>query len=146
MLAEIVRNQKSQKAGTVDPGQCGAFLFRDNARRHEEPCTQMPHAAIRIVISALSLALLAPAFARGPWHADGSNTPGWQLMTPEERLEHQWIVRSFTSYDDCLAYQVTHHRLMEDRAKQRDVALPGEGRDFCAHLKPAPVAPAHDSD
>ena len=109
------------------------------------PHLQMLHAVIKLAISALSLALLAPASARGPWRAGEANTPGWQLMTPEERVEHQRIVRSFTSYDDCLAYQVTHHRLMEERAKQRDVALPGGGRDFCAHLKAAP-APAHYSD
>ncbi len=105
----------------------------------------MLHAAIKLAIWALSLALLAPAFARGPWHAGEANTPGWQLMTPEERLEHQRFVRSFTRYEDCLAYQVTHHRLMEERAKQRNMALPEGGRDFCAHLKPVP-APAQDPD
>jgi hypothetical protein len=29
-----------------------------------------------------------------------------------------------------------HHRLMTERAKQRDKALPAGGRDICEHLKP----------
>lgn len=39
--------------------------------------------------------------AGGPWRAGEANTRGWQLMTPEERIEHQSRVRSFTDYDAC---------------------------------------------
>jgi hypothetical protein len=58
-------------------------------------------------------------------------------MTPEERIAHQAKVRSFTSYDDCRAYQTSHHQLMQARAQARNMVLPAQGHDFCAHLKPA---------
>ena len=73
--------------------------------------------------------------AAGPWRASPSNTRGWQLMTPEERIEHQARVRGFTDYDACEAYRTQHHALMSERAQQRGLALP-EGTDFCARLKP----------
>jgi hypothetical protein len=57
-------------------------------------------------------------------------------MSPEERIEHQAIVRGFASYDVCHAYQIAHHRLMEERAEQRGLPRPGGRRDYCAHLQP----------
>ena len=73
--------------------------------------------------------------ALGPWRASETNSRGWQFMTSEERIVHQAKVRGFTSYEDCKAYQVEHHRLMEARARERGMALPSGGQDFCAHLK-----------
>lgn len=96
-----------------------------------------------LTIATLSLMLATPTFARGPWRADALNTPGWQLMTPEERIEHQATVRSFTSYDECQVYQASHHQLMEERAKQRNVTLLAGGWDFCTHLKPAQASMPH---
>ncbi|MDO8989823.1 MAG: hypothetical protein Q7U91_09335 [Sideroxyarcus sp.] len=84
----------------------------------------------------VALLFAGPALARGPWHASEKNTRGWQLMTPEERIEHQSKIRGFKKYEDCHAYQLDHHRLMEARAKQRGVALPAGGRDICEYLKP----------
>jgi hypothetical protein len=89
-----------------------------------------------ITLVVLSMLLLTGALARGPWRASETNTRGWQFMTPEERIEHQAKVRGFGTYEECRAYQVEHHRLMEARAKQRGMALPSGGQDFCAHLKP----------
>ena len=80
---------------------------------------------------------VSAALARGPWRADEGNTSGWALMTPEERIEHQATVRGFTNYEDCHAYQVAHHQLMEERAEQRGLPPPGGGHDFCARLRPA---------
>ncbi|NJD05037.1 MAG: hypothetical protein FIA97_00880 [Methylococcaceae bacterium] len=88
-----------------------------------------------LLITALLFALVAPVQARGPWRASESNTRGWQLMTPAERIDHQSRIRSFSTYEECRAYQVIHHQLMEERARQRNLALPGGGRDFCEHLK-----------
>ena len=79
--------------------------------------------------------LIGSLDARGPWRASETNTRGWQLMTSEERIEHQAKVRGFTSYEECRAYQVEHHRLIEARARQRGMPLPSGGQDFCAHLK-----------
>lgn len=90
-----------------------------------------------LVLAALSLALAGSALARGPWRASEGNTTGWDLMSPQERIEHQATIRGFTDYDDCRAYQLAHHRLMEARAKERGLPPPAGRRDFCAHLRPA---------
>lgn len=83
----------------------------------------------------IGLLLIGAASARGPWRASESNTRGWQLMSPEERIEHQAKIRSFTKLEECRSYQVSHHQLMEERAQQRGLALAGSGRDICDHLK-----------
>ncbi len=88
------------------------------------------------LLIALLLSLAASAQARGPVRASEGNTRGWQLMTPEERIEHQAKIRSFGTYDDCRKYQVAHHQLMEERARQRGVELPRGRRDICEHLHP----------
>jgi hypothetical protein len=90
----------------------------------------------RMQLFLVALLLTGPALARGPWRASENNTRGWQLMTPQERIEHQAKVRGFTSYEECHAYQLQHHQLMVERAKQRGMTLPVGGRDICAHLKP----------
>lgn len=89
----------------------------------------------RLVIAILLISLVSPAIARGPWRASEANTRGWQLMTPEERIGHQTAIRGFKTLEQCRAYQAEHHQLMEERARQRDMALPGGGRDICGHLK-----------
>lgn len=99
----------------------------------------------RILIITLLLSLAAAAQARGPVRASEANTRGWQLMTPEERIEHQSRIRGFTSYEECRSYQVGHHQLMEERARQRDMALPRGGRDICEHLRPLEDTRQHSS-
>lgn len=89
----------------------------------------------------LALFLIGTASARGPWRASEGNTRGWQLMTPEERIEHQIRIRGFSTLEECRSYQVGHHQLMEERARQRGKALPGGGQDICEHLKPAKPKP-----
>lgn len=76
------------------------------------------------------------ALARGPWMASKGNTWGWQLMTPEERIEHQNKMRSFKTYDECKAYQEEHHKQMEERAKEKGVTLPAMGARYgCDNMK-----------
>ncbi len=97
----------------------------------------MKQQVLKSVLTAIALLLAAEAGARGPWRASAENTRGWQLMTPEERIEHQSRVRGFTTLEECRAYQRGHHKLMEDRARERGVAVPSGGRDICGHLNPA---------
>jgi hypothetical protein len=96
-------------------------------------------------VTALAITFMVvfatPALARGPWRAGEANTRGWQLMSPEERIDHQTRVRSFKTYAECREYQLEHHRVMEERARQRGVALREGGRDFCEHLKPRDELP-----
>lgn len=85
-------------------------------------------------VSALLLLPAGDALARGPWRASEDNTRGWQLMSPEERIEHQAKIRGFRKYDECHAYQLEHHRRMAERAIQRGVRLQQRQRDICADL------------
>lgn len=87
-----------------------------------------------MIALAIGLTLLDTASAGGPWRAGESNTRGWQFMSAEERIAHQARIRGFASLEECRRYQRQHHRLMEERARQRGLPLPGGGKDFCAHL------------
>lgn len=89
-----------------------------------------------LLIATLLLFGAMAGAAAGPWRASPANTRGWELMTPEERIQHQARVRGFTGYADCEAYRVQHHALMVERARQRDLTLPEDRRDFCDRLKP----------
>lgn len=89
----------------------------------------------RVVILLIGFLSFGAAVARGPWRASEDNTRGWQLMTPDERIEHQRRIRGFSTLEECRAYQQSHHRLIEDRARQRGLPLPGSDRDICAHLR-----------
>lgn len=80
--------------------------------------------------------LSGAAWARGPWRAGEDNTAGWQLMTPQERVEHQARLREFTDYASCRAYLDAHHLVMVERARALDLALPRARRDACARLLP----------
>jgi hypothetical protein len=95
------------------------------------------HLLLMTLSGPLLLAAAFTADARGPWRASEDNTRGWQLMPPEERVEHQARVRSFKTLDECRAYQQEHHRQMEQRARERGLALPSGGRDICERLNHA---------
>lgn len=94
------------------------------------------HRTALAAAASLLLMLATGAAALGPWRATAENTRGWRFMTSSERIEHQARIRSFKTLDECRAYQAEHHRLMEQRARERGMALPGRGRDICEHLKP----------
>ncbi|WP_415914818.1 hypothetical protein [Rhodopseudomonas palustris] len=94
------------------------------------------------LLSALALlGGVVGAAAAGPWRAGEGNTRGWQLMSPQERIEHQARVRGFTDYETCQAYRSRHHDLMVQRAQQRGLVLPGSHWDFCDRLKSMPSSP-----
>ena len=92
-----------------------------------------------VSVWVIGMLLLGTATARGPWRASEENTRGWQLMSPAERIEHQRLIRSFTSLASCRSYQLGHHQLMEERARQQGIVLRSGGRDICAHLVPDKV-------
>ncbi len=50
---------------------------------------------------------------------------GWKLMTPEERAEHLATIRSLKTKEERKAYQMEHHKLMEERARKQGVNLKG---------------------
>lgn len=79
----------------------------------------------------------APGPGAGPRARWGSDyTPGWSMMTPQERNEHRARLRSMQSYDECVAYMAQHREQMAARAKEQGRrALGTPPRDPCAPLK-----------
>ena len=47
-------------------------------------------------------------------------------MTEQERLEHRNQMRSFKTQQEREAYQLEHHKRMQERAKEKGVTLPDE--------------------
>jgi hypothetical protein len=67
---------------------------------------------------------------------DSDNTPGWSMMTEQERKEHQDRMRAMKTYEECKAYADQHREQMGTRAKERGgQALAQARRDPCAGLK-----------
>ena len=65
-------------------------------------------------------------------------TPGWAMMSAQERDEHRRQMGSFTTYEACTAYRDQHHAQMTARAKERKMPVPGTPRhDPCAGLPKA---------
>ena len=66
---------------------------------------------------------------------DRSNTPGWALMTAQERIVHQNRMRAVKTYEECKQVQAEHHTAMELRAKEKGVALRAAGQNACDNMK-----------
>lgn len=87
-------------------------------------------------LSGFCALLLAASAGAQPWQAGPDNTPGWKMMTPEERSEHIKTMHSFTSLEACQAYLKQHRDQMQERAKSRHMRNPGRMRhDPCQQLK-----------
>ena len=112
------------------------------------------HARLIVAAIAVSIGLGAcawrpggpgPGYGPGPgpgrpdgmgarWGAD--HTPGWALMSPQEREEHRARMQSARSYDECRKEVDTHHRRMVERARERGQTMPQQPmRDACSDLK-----------
>lgn len=77
----------------------------------------------------------APRAGMGPRSGTGF-TPGWNMMTTEERAAHQAAMAGMKSQGDCVSYMEQHHKQMMERARER--GLPGPGgssrADLCSGL------------
>ena len=103
----------------------------------------------RVVLLALvSAALVAPAFAQpgsgmggmgpglgGRMAFSQGNTPGWSLMSQEERTAHRDKMWSFKTLDECKAYQAEHHKAMEAKAKEQGKTLHAAKANACDRMK-----------
>lgn len=78
-----------------------------------------------------------PAQPNCGWRMSRRNSPGYGLMTPEERAAHQSRLRSFQSREECLAYMQDHHAQMGERAKAQGKTLPAPRMRLCDRLPPA---------
>lgn len=63
------------------------------------------------------------------------NTPGWKLMSAEERTAHRTSMRAAKTYEECKAVQEDHHKAMEARAKEKGVTLPAPRQNGCDRMK-----------
>lgn len=72
---------------------------------------------------------------KGRFAFNQGNTPGWSLMTPEERTAHREKMWSFKTYEECKAYQSEHHKAMEAKAKEQGKTLPAPGANACDRMK-----------
>jgi len=99
-------------------------------------------------LAAASLAVFAqpygPGYGPGPGHGPpagsagccGANvTPGWAMMTEEERAKHQERMRGMKDYTECQAYLGEHQKLMQERGKQRGQQPPQGPGPGCQWLK-----------
>ncbi len=71
----------------------------------------------------------------GRFAIDKDNTVGWALMTQEERNTHRQKMGSFKSYDECNAYQLEHHQVMEARAKEQGKMIVPPRMNACDRMK-----------
>ena len=81
---------------------------------------------------------MGPGMGRGRGAMYGADySPGWSMMTAEERSQHQAKMRAMASQDECRAYIAQQHEKMAARAKAEGKQLPAQPRrDACAGLKP----------
>src|SRR5262245_21678233 len=108
--------------------------------------------ALMAACSATALAVSPPADetpsgSQGDRSTQGSRvgadqTPGWNMMTTQERQQFQRDMQSAKTPDQCRQMMDKHRQLMADRAKERGTTPPSEPkRDMCAGMsstKPAP--------
>lgn len=64
-----------------------------------------------------------------------TNTPGWTLMTPEERTAIQTKMRAVKTYEECKLVQSEQHAAMEVRAKEKGVTLNVPRQNGCDRMK-----------
>jgi hypothetical protein len=76
-----------------------------------------------------------PGWARGPWRADAANTPGWTLMDPDERVEHQRRLRGQRTLDDCRRVDAAHRGAMAERARRAGRTPDTPPEDACEQLR-----------
>ena len=104
-----------------------------------------------VLLAMLSAALVAPVFAQpgtgmggmggmGPGQGgrmafSQGNTPGWSLMSQEERTAHRDKMWSFKTYDECKTYLAEHHKSMEAKAKEQGKTLPTPRANACDRMK-----------
>jgi len=100
-----------------------------------------------LVKSMALAALFTVALASSAWAQGGpgagqrgmrfsqTNTPGWTLMTAEERTAHQTKMRAVTSYDECKQLQDEQHQTMLARAKEKGVTLNTPKQNSCDRMK-----------
>jgi len=92
---------------------------------------------IRILTLALmaSLPFSAASAHQWCWCVNQENTYGWQLMTPDERREHQARLIRFTEYDACIEYLESHRSKIDEKAGKAGIKVPAVTNNPCDTMK-----------
>jgi hypothetical protein len=100
-------------------------------------------AALALGFADVAVAQPGPGMGAGPaarqagpggWRGmrfDQTNTPGWTLMTAEERAANQARMRAVKTYDECKQVQNEQHQVKEARAKEKGVTLAAPRQNSC---------------
>lgn len=67
----------------------------------------------------------------GPWHAGPRHTPGWSMMSEQERAQHHAQLRAAKTPEECRRVMDEHRRLMERRAAERGMPMQAPPEDAC---------------
>ena len=62
-------------------------------------------------------------------------TPGWMLMSPEERTTWQTKMEGVKTYDECKSAQDAHRQMMEGRAKEKGSKFSAASQNGCDAMK-----------
>ena len=95
-----------------------------------------------LLTAALSTSVLAqmgtgPGMGqgRGTMRFSQTNTPGWTLMTQQERADHMAKMRASKTFEECTQLQDAQHQLMQERAKEKGVTLNVPRQNGCNMMK-----------
>jgi hypothetical protein len=106
----------------------------------------MKNSAVSLALATIITAASSLAFAQGATGTPGdkppaeanwgkSFTPGWSMMTKEERKALTAKLRKVTTYNDCKAAVDEAAQKAAERAKSKGMAEPAKPkRDGCAAL------------
>ncbi len=97
-------------------------------------------------VALLGAALAIPAWAQGPGPGNGpgkrggfrynqDNTPGWSLMTRDERIAYRDKMHAAKTYEECKAIYDEHRQQVEARAKEQGKTLRQPAHDACDRMK-----------
>ncbi|MFN3884086.1 MAG: hypothetical protein ACK4Q4_04915 [Rhodocyclaceae bacterium] len=90
------------------------------------------------VVAATAAAQMGPGMGPGgkgrfAWNQD--YTPGWTLMTPQERTDWAIKMREVKTYEECVALQDEHRKTLEARAAEKGVKLIPPRMNGCDVMK-----------
>lgn len=66
---------------------------------------------------------------------DNDNTPGWTMMSREERAAHQKSMMDAKTYEECRAAQAANHEIMMGRAMAKGSTLPAPRFNGCDRMR-----------
>lgn len=69
--------------------------------------------------------------APGRWHTGPRYTPGWAMMSEQERAQHHAQMQAAQSPEECQRLLEEHRRLMEQRAAERRMPMRRPSRAAC---------------